>query len=54
MRVRDPESLRPWIRDGKIQIRDRRSGSATLINTKDKKNFIKHMNVNVPLVLYRK
>jgi hypothetical protein len=33
MRIRDPESFWPWIRDGIIQIRDKYPGSATLINT---------------------
>jgi hypothetical protein len=33
MRIRDPESFWPWIRDGKIQIRDKHTGSATLNNT---------------------
>ncbi len=30
MRIRDPESFWPWIRDGKIRIRDKHPGSATL------------------------
>jgi hypothetical protein len=31
MRIPDPESVRPWIRDGKIRIRDKLPGSATLV-----------------------
>ncbi len=31
MRIRDPESFWPWIRDGKIRIRDKHPGSATVI-----------------------
>ncbi len=31
MRIRDPRSCWLWIREGKIQIRDRHSGSATLV-----------------------
>ena len=30
IRIRDSESFRPWIRDGKIRIRDKHLGSATL------------------------
>jgi hypothetical protein len=28
--IKDPESFSPWIRDGKIQIRDKHPGSVTL------------------------
>jgi hypothetical protein len=31
IRIRDPESFGPWIRDGKIQIWDKHPGSATLL-----------------------
>jgi hypothetical protein len=33
IRIRDPDSFWPWIRDGKIRIRDKHSGYATLILT---------------------
>ena len=31
IRIRDPEPFSPWIRDGKIRIRDKHPGSATLL-----------------------
>ncbi len=31
IRIRDPESFWPWIPDGKIRIRDKHPGSATLL-----------------------
>jgi hypothetical protein len=33
LRIRDPESFGPWIRDGKIRIRDKHPGSATLLRS---------------------
>ncbi len=39
IRTRDPESFWPWIRDGKIRIRDKQSRYATLL-CKERLNVI--------------